>query len=257
MKGPQALQVDGICQVALWRLEIVGCRTGDRIGSSWSQRFRHIRTVEVLHYLLFQQQSDSFTRHNIKLTHTAQSCHNSSSWLILRLHLRLRFPSTLTSALSIVETWTPQIRSPQCSLMRKRQKSGTGQTMVSTSVLVCHVSPKRLLCITHSTGSIRSIDLNVIFKPERAPGIMILGCSVKGTSDQPSDSDHKMYYSPSSQKVATGTYKDRKFTVDSPATSNLEVAAATALQDAYAKLNSQSVAKFLVSVANLMSPEVV
>ena len=57
-----------------------------------------------------------------------------------------------------------------------------------------------------------------------------------------------------SQKAAVGTcHEDQTFVLDPPPVAALDAAA---FQDAYLKLNNPAVAKLLVAVADLISPEI-
>ena len=55
-----------------------------------------------------------------------------------------------------------------------------------------------------------------------------------------------------SQNVAAGHYEGGKFKLDPAFQSSLDIAG---LQEAYGKVNSAAVAKLLVAVAGLISPE--
>ena len=96
----------------------------------------------------------------------------------------------------------------------------------------------------------------MIPNPPTDQNVVILGCGVQGKPEPVMDPnpDSKRTYKAASTDMTTGDYQAGQLTIEPPPTSaSPEVAAA--LQEAYAKLNTTSVAKFLISVAGLISPE--
>ena len=82
--------------------------------------------------------------------------------------------------------------------------------------------------------------------------VVILGVGVQGKAESYKDSANKRTYVITSQDVATGHYKSGKFELKPASQASLDIAA---LQEAYGKANSAAVAKLLVAIANLISPE--
>lgn len=110
-------------------------------------------------------------------------------------------------------------------------------------------------CLTDDSGTYRPFDLNKISNGPKSQTHLILGCGVQGKAQSYSDPASIRTYKKDSQHEAAGHYKEGKFTLERAKQSSLDAAAA--LQEAYAKLNSTAVAKFLIAVAGLISPELV
>ena len=83
--------------------------------------------------------------------------------------------------------------------------------------------------------------------------MVTFGCKVQGSGKEVKDLNNPRTYVTTSLKTAFGTYKKNgTFSVDPALEAGLDTAS---FQDAYLKLNNPAVAKLLVAVANLISPE--
>ena len=105
------------------------------------------------------------------------------------------------------------------------------------------------------TDSQKTYDLSQIIGGPKSQTVIILGCGVVDTDKTFLDSSQLRTYIYGSVNTAVGQYqKDGTFAVDAPKSFGLDAAA---LQGAYVNLASPAVAKLLVSLANLISPELI
>lgn len=83
--------------------------------------------------------------------------------------------------------------------------------------------------------------------------VVILGCGQKDASETESDTAHPWTYRYSSEDTVVGHYDGKgNFTVDPP---NQSVDNAVALPDDYHSINSPAVAKLLVALGGVISPQ--
>ena len=109
--------------------------------------------------------------------------------------------------------------------------------------------------VTGRAESNKKIDFNSVPNPINNQTIVTFAVQIQGTDKVAHDLNNKRTYINTSQKTAVGHFAQNE-------TFNMDVALAAAeldplaFQEAYLKLSAPALAKLLISVANLISPEV-
>ncbi|MCJ1280049.1 hypothetical protein MMC21_007874, partial [Puttea exsequens] len=102
--------------------------------------------------------------------------------------------------------------------------------------------------------STKNFDLNTTTSGIANQTVVILGCKVQGSGKEVKDPNNPRTYITTSTKTVVSTYlQNQSFVVDPAPSLGLD---AVAFQDAFLNINNPAIAKLLVAVANLISPEV-
>lgn len=209
---------------------------------------RYIKPVEVHHCFPFLPPSDSLSLSKYQL-HFGN--HSSQLSYIIIMALPSFHYFTLFNSSN-----THQIFPMLCDIHDSLTWDGSKEPL-AYAVDPGESCPLRIhgLYLTSESGQSRTFDLFLATNPPTSGTIVILGCIMKDSKSPASDIVTKMAIMDTSSTTVVGRYPvNGRFTLDSPTSSN---EMAVTFQETYVKHNSPAVAKVLVALADLISPEVI